>query len=95
MLAKQGCMNKYQRAPDAVIDLHGHTIRESTHILLQLLEQSDVSHARVIVGKGTHSPKGPVLRDYVKDFLHSRDIRFAQSKINDGGEGALEVYLKK
>lgn len=86
-------MNKYERIPEKVIDLHGHTIQKSTHVLEELLTEQALSHVRIIVGKGTHSTKGPVLRDFVKEFFVLRNIRFAQSKINDGGEGALEVYL--
>lgn len=86
-------MNKYPQQPDRVIDLHGHTIVEAERVLGQLLEGEGSSHVRIIVGKGTHSKGGPVLRDFVKNYLTSRNIRFSQSKIQDGGEGALEVFL--
>lgn len=85
-------MNKYERQPDTVIDLHGCTVKESERELRALLEK-DFAHVRIIVGKGTHSKNGPVIRDFVKQFLFSRNIRFAQSKLRDGGEGALEVYF--
>ncbi len=86
-------MNKYERNPDLIVDLHGRTIRESTEILDALIVQPQIAHARIIVGKGLHSQKGPVLRDFVKEYFYAKDIRCMQSKITDGGEGALEVYL--
>ena len=86
-------MNKYPRIPEKVIDLHGHTIQKSTNVLEELLAEETLSHVRIIVGKGTHSKSGGVLRGFVKEFFALRNIRFVQSKINDGGEGALEVYL--
>jgi DNA-nicking Smr family endonuclease len=86
-------MNKYERTPEQVIDLHGHTVQKSALLLEELLEKGSLAHVRVIVGKGMHSKGGAVLREFVKEFLLSRNIRFAQSKIQDGGEGALEVYL--
>jgi DNA-nicking Smr family endonuclease len=49
----------------------------------------------VIVGKGIHSKQGPVLKNAVKEYLHDRSIRFTQSKLSDGGEGALEVFASQ
>jgi DNA-nicking Smr family endonuclease len=86
-------MNKYERIPERVIDLHGHSVRKSEALLEELLLTEEVSHLRIIVGKGTHSEKGAVLREFVKGFLNERNIRFSQSKLRDGGEGALEVFL--
>jgi DNA-nicking Smr family endonuclease len=85
-------MNKYQRQPEHVLDLHGRTVREAQHALSALFEKN-FSHVRVIVGKGLHSKTGPKLRDTVKEFLSAQGVRFAQSKIADGGEGALEVFF--
>lgn len=86
-------MNKYERIPEKVIDLHGHTVKRAERVLEELLEQLAYAHVRIIVGRGTHSVSGAVLRDFVKEFLRTRNIRYAQSKMHDGGEGALEVYL--
>jgi len=85
-------MNKYERQPEYVLDLHGRTVREAEHALKGLLEKN-FSHVRVIVGKGLHSKVGPILRDAVKEFFRTQGIRFTQSKISDGGEGALEVFF--
>ncbi len=87
-------MNKYLRTPTAIIDLHGYTTEEAGSALSSLLKDSRHSHVRVITGKGNHSERGPVLREYVKRFLAAHGIRFSQSKIQDGGEGAFEVFLK-
>ncbi len=86
-------MNKYQHTPEEVIDLHGHTVRKAESVLRELLSRGASLHARIIVGKGNHSTEGPILRTFVKNFLHERNIHFTQSKLKDGGEGALEVYF--
>lgn len=87
-------MNKYEQQPDEIIDLHGLSVSESLRVLAEMIEREELSHIRVIVGKGTHSPHGPVLRDAVKHFFGTRNIRYLQAKIGDGGEGALEVFFE-
>ena len=85
-------MNKYLREPSRIIDLHGYTTSEAK-IVLDELVRSENAYVRIIVGKGNHSENGPVLRDYVKKFLLSKNVHFNQAKIGDGGEGALEVFF--
>ncbi len=85
-------MNKYLRTPSQIIDLHGYTTSEAKIVLDELLK-GNMGYVRVIVGKGNHSKDGPVLRDYVKKYFLSKNIHFNQSKIGDGGEGALEVFI--
>lgn len=85
-------MNKYTQTPDKIVDLHGYKIREAESVLSELCKQNKI-HVRIIVGKGTHSVNGPVLRTFVKDFLQRKNVRFTQSKIQDGGEGSLEAFL--
>ena len=85
-------MNKYMRTPSRIIDLHGYTTAEAKVALDELVRSQD-SYVRIIVGKGNHSENGPVLREFVKRFLLSKNIHFNQSKIQDGGDGALEVFL--
>ena len=85
-------MNKYMRTPSRIIDLHGYTTAEAKVALDELVRSQD-TYVRIIVGKGNHSENGPVLREFVKRFLLSKNIHFNQSKIQDGGEGALEVFL--
>ena len=80
------------RTPSRIIDLHGYTTAEAKVALDELVRSQD-TYVRIIVGKGNHSENGPVLREFVKRFLLSKNIHFNQSKIQDGGEGALEVFL--
>jgi DNA-nicking Smr family endonuclease len=86
-------MNKYLNNPESVIDFHGHTLEEAQVVLNDLLSKRRYSHVRIIVGKGLHSKDGPVLKTFVKNYLHKKNVRFTQSKIQDGGEGAMEAYL--
>lgn len=85
--------NKYLQEPEHTIDLHGYTTYESKEILDQLLVERQFAHIRIIIGKGLNSENGPVLPDFVKNYLNTHNIRFNQSKIQNGGEGALEVFL--
>lgn len=85
--------NKYKQVPDLVLDLHGYTTLECEDALSELVEGCEYHHVRLIVGKGRNSQNGPVLPDFVKNYLADRDIRFNQSKIQDGGEGSLEVFF--
>ncbi len=86
--------NKYPQEPEAVFDFHGMKTLECKDELDEILQSGEYSHIRIIVGKGRNSADGPVLPSYVKNYLTERNIRFNQSKIRDGGEGSLEVYLK-
>lgn len=91
---KKNPMNKYARTPTLILDLHGHTTREAKAVLDELLGKNEHSHIRIITGKGTYRETGPVLRSYVQGYLRDRDIAFEIAKISDGGDGALEVFLK-
>lgn len=86
-------MNKYERTPEQVIDLHGYTTSEAEEVLRLLLREQKYLYVRIIAGKGNHSKNGAVLRDCIKKYLGARGVRFNQSKPKDGGEGALEVFL--
>ena len=86
-------MNKYQDTPEKIIDLHGYTVSEAEMLLFDVLKEREYSHIRMITGKGAFREHGPVLRDFVKKYLTKRGVRVEQSKIQDGGDGALEVYL--
>jgi DNA-nicking Smr family endonuclease len=90
---KNNSMNKYERKPDYIVDLHRYTTREAGELLDEIIGQRQYNHIRIITGKGTFRETGPVLRTFVQNYLKSRDIPFSTSKISDGGEGALEVFL--
>lgn len=86
--------NKYEQNPEIEIDLHGKTMAESKVILDELIEDQEYVYVRVIVGKGAHSANGPVLPHFVRNYLTERNIRYNPAKLRDGGEGALEVFLR-
>ncbi len=86
-------MNKYQKIPEAVIDLHGHTTGEAKIELDTLLSAHKYSYVRIITGKCSYREHGPILQPFVKSYLTERNIKFNIAKIQDGGEGALEVYI--
>ena len=85
--------NKYEQVPELILDLHGYTTFECQEALDEIRRAGEYTHLRVIIGRGKRSANGPVLPDFVKNYLTSQNIRFNQSKIQDGGEGSLEVFL--
>ena len=86
-------MNKYISVPKEIIDLHGHTKAEAEEALAELIHDGTHSHVRIITGRGLHSPNGPVLREFVAQYLLAHNISYTRSKLEDGGEGAVEVYF--
>lgn len=88
----------YTPTIDIELDLHGCTAGEARDAVRALLHDAR-SHAwkraRIIVGKGMHSPHGPVLPDTVKACLTTEGYSYTYAKVHDGGEGALEVVLSK
>ena len=87
-------MNKYEKTPEAIIDLHGHTRDTAGGVIKDLVRDKKYGHVRIITGRAAFREGGPVLRLFVKDYLEKHRIKFAQSKLEDGGEGAFEVFLK-
>ena len=85
--------NKYAQHPEHIIDLHGYTTAETQELLDELIDKEEYKYVRIIIGRGHNSENGPVLPNFVKRYLDARDIHYNQSKIQDGGEGALEVFL--
>lgn len=86
-------MNKYARVPQKIIDLHGYTKAEAKEVLEELVLGGEYSHVRLITGKGLFRGTGPILREYVESYLKSHGIKYSYAKLNEGGEGALEVYF--
>ena len=86
-------MNKYERQPKTIIDLHGYTTAEAKEALEELVEKDNLGHVRIITGKGTFRETGPVLREFVKNYLNGKKIKFETAKLHNGGEGALEVFF--
>lgn len=86
--------NKYPQIPELILDFHGYTTLECKDELDALISEGKFGHIRIIVGKGKNSQEGPILPNFVRNYLTDHRIRFNQSKLQDGGEGALEVYLE-
>lgn len=82
---------------DAELDLHGHTSYEAEDAVEEFLRDGSEEgwkRVRIIVGKGTHSPNNQaVLPDTVKSLLNKLGYTYTYAKLQDGGEGALEVIL--
>jgi DNA-nicking Smr family endonuclease len=87
-------VNKYQQKPEHILDLHGYTSEESRVLLDSLFRERKYFHVRIITGRGNNSANGPVLPNFVRRYLDGHGARYNQAKLNDGGDGALEVFLK-
>ncbi len=86
-------MNKYKQNAEREIDLHGYTTNETEIILNSLVIGNKYRHVQIIVDKGNNSTNGPVLPNFVRNYLNTRNIHYNQSKLEDGGEGAIEVFF--
>ena len=76
------------------MDLHGRNKRETEILLDSIFAVNLYPHVRIITGRGNHGSNGAVIRTFVKEYLNERGFHFSQSKIENGGEGALEVFTK-
>jgi DNA-nicking Smr family endonuclease len=84
------------------LDLHGLTRREAHEDLAFELDDARREGercVRVVVGRGTHSSDGGVLRDAVVEWLQERPLSdgvmaFASAPAAAGGPGALLVLLR-
>ncbi|NOY23009.1 MAG: Smr/MutS family protein [Acidobacteria bacterium] len=86
---------------DATLDLHTKTKDESIMELRSFFQQTASAGDRtvlVITGKGHHSEKKGVLRDYVRKWLRGEGrqwlLWFAEAPKKFGGSGAWVVRLK-
>ena len=86
-------VNKYERKPEAIIDLHGQTTAEAKVVLDNLIKNEEYKHVRIITGKGTFRETGPILKPFVQNYLKKLDINFSTAKLHNGGDGALEVFF--
>ncbi|KKS28669.1 MAG: Smr protein/MutS2 [Parcubacteria group bacterium GW2011_GWA2_43_11] len=81
----------------AELDLHGYTAHEAREEVQDFLEEAareKWTRIRVIVGKGLRSPQGiAVLPTAIKNFLTEQGYTYTYAKLENGGEGALEVNL--
>ena len=83
------------------IDLHGMTLGEAEEAFRLFFQESLKKRLfciKVIHGRGLRSPKGPVLKEALKKWLHGKFrkwiLAFSSAKDCDGGLGATYIILK-
>jgi len=83
------------------IDLHGMALSEAEEALCSFFRESlkkQLFCVKVIHGRGLRSPRGPVLKEALKKWLHGIFrkwiLAYATAKDCDGGLGATYVILK-
>lgn len=89
-------------APDAEVDLHGHTAASAAVALEAAFARAAADRRRcllVVHGRGLRSPAGPVLKEEVIARLQApplagRVVAFATAPPDRGGAGALLVLLR-
>jgi len=96
---KRGAKKKKNYTPtiDAELDLHGYFADEAKEAALEFLNGAyadGLKKVRIVVGKGNRSKGGPVLPDAIKSLLNQEGYDYTYAKIQDGGEGALEVRIQ-
>ena len=98
MRTKRKKINKYSPVVGAELDLHGYYTEEAKNAVREFLDDAfsnKLSRVRIIVGKGNHSQeKVGVLSDVVKTMLNQEGYDYDYAKIQNGGEGALEVSIR-
>ncbi|MEI7620315.1 MAG: Smr/MutS family protein [Candidatus Falkowbacteria bacterium] len=91
--------NKYQKTAEAILDLHGMYQVEAEEAVIDFLndvKSRGCRFVRIIPGKGIHSADGyGVLNTLVREILSGRGYKFSSAKMNEGGEGALDIDLTK
>jgi len=83
------------------IDLHGMTLSEAEEafrLFFQEALKKRLFCIKVIHGRGLRSPKGPVLKEALKTWLHGklrkRILAYSSAKDCDGGLGATYIILQ-
>jgi len=84
------------------IDLHGMTLIEAKEALSMFLKESIKKRmfcVKVIHGRGLRSPRGPVLKEALKNWLQGTFkkwvLAYSTAKDCDGGLGATYIILKQ
>ncbi|XP_037778506.1 uncharacterized protein LOC119575142 isoform X2 [Penaeus monodon] len=81
---------KYTANDIPILDLHGMGAQQALQWTKYLLRKCGDGPARIITGRGLHSPGGePVLRNVVTDYLKRNGYRF---NFADCNEGLLNVW---
>lgn len=83
------------------IDLHGMTLGEAEEALERFFREAvrrRLFCVKVIHGRGLRSPKGPVLKEALKNWLHGSfgkwTAAYVTAKDCDGGLGATYIALR-
>ncbi|SHG75494.1 DNA endonuclease SmrA [Ferrimonas marina] len=86
---------------EARLDLHGHTVEQARHALLQFVadcQRNDIRCALVLHGKGLNSkPHRGVLKSYVAKWLPMipEVLAYHTALKQHGGTGAVYVLMRK
>ncbi len=91
-------LKRYLDRPDAELDLHGLTRIEAESELRSFLDEAtslNWTKVRIITGQGRNSASGEaVLRNWAEGYLDSRGLRHQRAGYGQGGDGALDVFLR-
>lgn len=97
-------VNKYEHlnTPQAEFDFHNlgpltpHDIFRLADTFIINCSKNKFTLVSFIVGKGIHSPNGPVIKPLLTNFLkqHPKVASISEGKITQGGEGVLNIRLK-
>ena len=83
----------------AELDLHMLTKTQAEEELYDFLDKSyslGFHKVKIITGKGLNSEnRQSVLKPFVQGILRREKLRFRDAKINEGGSGAIDVWLFK
>ncbi len=100
---RKDILEKLHRGDFAVqdsIDLHGMTLAEAEDALVHFFRNSirrGLFCVKVIHGRGLRSPRGPVLKEALRKFLHRSfskwTVAYATASQADGGLGATYIIL--
>ena len=97
MARRRKKIDKYSPTVGAELDLHGYYAEEArteTRNFLNKASLDGLSRVRIIVGKGNRSQGGcGVLGNVVKSLLNQEGYDYTYAKIQNGGEGALEINI--
>lgn len=98
--------NKYAHfgEPEATLDFHDElvfdraTVKRMTESFIRDAVARGLQRVRIVTGKGLHSSGPPLVGPQVRRTLEQlrREgavARFADAKVRDGGEGAVDVVL--
>lgn len=77
--------------------MHQMTKDEARQAVSDFLEEANIhgyKKVRIITGKGIHSENGiGILNSYIKDILDGGGYEYQNAKYNEGGDGAIEVFI--